>query len=367
MSTLEQQISERRREISAKNFSMSIGELTSMYDDGDLIINPDFQRLFRWDDEQKTRLIESILLGIPIPSFFMATTSDGRWEVVDGLQRISTLLQLQGRLVLPDGKLASPLVLEGTKYLPDLEGKTWSGDGGEALLPAQKRDIKTSRIDVVIIDRQSDTATKYDLFQRLNSFGSPLVAQELRQALVVSENPRISKWIERLAENQDFVGTLDLSDTQLDQGYDRELVLRFVGLHNRDLSDGLKIKDLTSFLDETALQLGDKSSEELDQIEDAFSRTFSFFCSETGRDTFPAWNSARTWKTRKFSIMAFEVLALGVGFAFANGRIPNKSAAELVNELWSGRDVEKSASGKSAEARMRKTIPFGRKLVVGVG
>jgi len=94
---------------------MSIGELTNLYRDGELIIRPEFQRFFRWTSIQKSRLVESILLGIPLPSIFVAQTLGGVWEVVDGLQRVSTLLELQGELKDGEGNILPPLRLDGTK------------------------------------------------------------------------------------------------------------------------------------------------------------------------------------------------------------------------------------------------------------
>jgi len=125
---LEVQLAEARRTISSDGYPMSIGELTNMYASGELIVRPEFQRFFRWTSLQKSRLIESVLLGIPIPSIFVAQTEDGKWELVDGLQRVSTLLQLQGELVTRDGKKMTPLVMEATSYLPALEGKVWQSE-----------------------------------------------------------------------------------------------------------------------------------------------------------------------------------------------------------------------------------------------
>src|SRR5262249_30131097 len=100
---------------------MSIGELANMYRDGDLDIHPAFQRFFRWDANQKSRWIESLLLGIPTPSVFVAQRKDGVWDVVDGLQRLSTIFEFMGILRDDKGQLKPPLVLEGTRYLPSLE------------------------------------------------------------------------------------------------------------------------------------------------------------------------------------------------------------------------------------------------------
>ncbi len=76
---LEAEIREARRSISSDGYPMSIGELTNLYRDGELKIRPEFQRFFRWSSVQKSRLVESILLGIPLPSIFVAQTETGTW------------------------------------------------------------------------------------------------------------------------------------------------------------------------------------------------------------------------------------------------------------------------------------------------
>ena len=104
-SRLETEITNGRLEIAADTISMSISELTNLYHEGVLVIRPEFQRLFRWSQEQKSRLVESVLLGIPLPSLFVSQSDEGKWELVDGLQRVSTLLELQGHLKNPDGSV----------------------------------------------------------------------------------------------------------------------------------------------------------------------------------------------------------------------------------------------------------------------
>src|SRR5438128_53203 len=95
---LQAEIDSRRKEIKTDSYPMSIGELANLYRDGELDIHPEFQRFFRWSDFQKSRWIESVLLGIPLPSIFVAQREDGVWDVVDGLQRLSTLFQFMGLL-----------------------------------------------------------------------------------------------------------------------------------------------------------------------------------------------------------------------------------------------------------------------------
>ena len=95
---LQDEIIFKKKDISTDGYPMSIGELINLYKDGELDIHPEFQRFFRWTPTQRTKLIESILLGIPIPSIFVSQRKDGVWDVVDGLQRLSTIFEFIGIL-----------------------------------------------------------------------------------------------------------------------------------------------------------------------------------------------------------------------------------------------------------------------------
>ncbi len=169
-----EQIEEKRKEIHTDAYPMSIGEIINLYVDDDLDIHSDFQRVYRWSDIQKSRLIESILLGIPLPSFFVAQREDGVWDVVDGLQRLSTIFSFLGIYKNEGDEVEPPLILKGTEYLPSLEGMGWN----EELSPNShfskelQRSFKREKVDLKIIKKESDEHTKYELFQRLNTFGS---------------------------------------------------------------------------------------------------------------------------------------------------------------------------------------------------
>src|SRR5438132_4452 len=108
---LQQQIDERRKEIHTDGYPMSIGEIQNLYAEGDLDIHPEFQRFFRWSPEQKARWIESILIGIPLPSIFVSQQPDGKWDVIDGLQRLSTIFEFMGILKDDKDQPVKPLVL----------------------------------------------------------------------------------------------------------------------------------------------------------------------------------------------------------------------------------------------------------------
>jgi hypothetical protein len=170
--SLQEEIDQTRQEIKTDSYSMSIGELISLYEQGEIDIHPDFQRFFRWSNQQKSTFIESILLGIPIPSIFVSQRDDGIWDVVDGLQRLSTIYEFVGILNPNDTDEYQPFVaLEATTYLPSLQGKKWNDPNDEhnSLNQAQRLLIKRANINLVIIANTNDSQGKYELFERFHS------------------------------------------------------------------------------------------------------------------------------------------------------------------------------------------------------
>ena len=177
---LNDELERAQRQVKTDTLSMSIGELASMYENSELNINPVFQRLFRWEQHQKSKLIESILLGIPVPPIFLFETKNGNWELVDGLQRISTIFEFMG--ILRDGRsstLRPPSSMTSTAYLPSFQNVIWESPSIEddenlkakSLPKTMKFEFRRARLDLQILKRPSDAHTKYDLFQRLNSGG----------------------------------------------------------------------------------------------------------------------------------------------------------------------------------------------------
>ena len=126
---LKDEIDEAKRTVSTDTVQITIGEVANMYATDELNILPDFQRLFRWSENRKSNFVESILIGIPIPPAFVYENGNGTWELIDGLQRISTVLEFMGVLKDPDtGKMRRSKLL-GTKYLPSLNGMVWQAKG----------------------------------------------------------------------------------------------------------------------------------------------------------------------------------------------------------------------------------------------
>jgi hypothetical protein len=360
---LQQEIDQNRKKIHTDSYSMSVGELINMYRDRELEIHPAYQRLFRWSDQQKSLLIDSILLGIPIPSIFVSQREDGVWEVVDGLQRLSTLFQLAGVLRGPEGGVVAPLRLCGTKYLAALEGKRWeSEDPATALSPTQKLLIKRAKIDVQIVLKESDVSSKYELFQRLNAGGTSLSPMEVRNCLLIMVNPRFAQWIGELASNEDFKAIISQTDNALEQMGDRELVCRFVAFRRLTLEDIRAVGDVSQFLDDRLTTLATNPHFDYDREQGAFEATFRMLREALGVEAFRRFNATKELFEGKFLISVFEVLALGLGYYQPDAKVSAKFVKQVATRIWENPEFTANiGAGVRANSRVQKTIPLGRR------
>jgi hypothetical protein len=132
-SNLELQLKAQRRTVDFDTFDIQVQQLVQMLSTGQIKISPAYQRKFRWGADRCSQFIESIMLGIPIPSLFMATNDDSTWEVVDGVQRLSTIIKFAGDDAMRSAHLVNGrLVLEQLKKLSDFNklglGKVCTGD-----------------------------------------------------------------------------------------------------------------------------------------------------------------------------------------------------------------------------------------------
>ncbi len=241
---LKKEISVERTRLSTDRMDISFGEIINLYKNKELIIRPEYQRLYRWTIAQKTALIESILLGIPIPPIFVAEDKDGIWELVDGLQRVATFISFFGDLKDDVNKLKYEKS-EDEEEIIDIENK-WELKEGFLLknlsgfnidnLPSRyKMNLKRATCRVEILRGESNTHMKYELFKRLNSGGSRLTPQEIRNAIYREINPRLNDLVVELSQNKKFIELTNLTKQKKSELYDQELVLRFIAFYNNVL------------------------------------------------------------------------------------------------------------------------------------
>jgi len=275
--------------ITTKN--LTLREVVDQIVDNEIDLAPDFQREYVWKERQKTRLIESILLGIPLPAFYFNQDPDGTYQVVDGVQRLTTVrLFMEGQHVLDANDL---------EYLGDLAGKRYSN-----LDPATVRRFRSTQIVVHIIEPQTPEDVKYDIFGRVNTLGSPLSAQEIRHAM---SKQRSRHFLEALTELEAFhLATGDSFRKRVDGQWkpnsrrmaNRELALRFCALHQYTAEDYRKHGSLDAYLVDFTKRLDGRASDPSLNISDAhmallktdFERAMSNAYNVLGRAAFRRWS-----------------------------------------------------------------------------
>jgi hypothetical protein len=365
--SLTEQINKNSATVKTQSYSMSLGEMAAMYQANELELHPEFQRFFRWTPEQKSRLIESILLGIPVPPIFVAERSDAKWDVIDGLQRLSTILELMGELRGEDGNKKEPLQLTKTYYLPALEEMYWFHEDDSKCLPevAQIK-IKRARIDVNIVSSTSDEVVKYEVFQRLNTGGARATDQEVRNCLLVMTNPDYFKWMKGLSEHKKFQSTLLLTDRSLEEAYDMELVSRYLVLVQKEPDEFKKIYELGSYLNNECIEQAKDSLFNRDALSKSFDQTFTFLANQLQENAFRRFDAKRNRYVGPLLVSIFEIVAMGLGHRLLNGgELPDQSSfAEKHRLLWDELG-EKSfvGSGVRASTRIPETIRFGREWI----
>lgn len=245
--------------VDTKPFNISL--VYDMLKDGDINLSPDFQRQFVWTDVgARSRLIESIMLRIPLPVFYMAQEKNGRLQVVDGLQRLTVIRQfLDGELRLRD-----------LEYLKAEEGKVFRHDDPDKCIDQRYRKrIMQTQIMINIIDPQTPTDVKFDIFKRINQGGRPLNAQEIRNCM---SSPATRELIWHLSKSALFleatcgsVGTVRMQD--------QELVLRFLAFRMSQLDRTESyLGNMDRFLDQAVDHLNNAPTDLFEMLADDFER-----------------------------------------------------------------------------------------------
>lgn len=236
--------------VETKNTTMDV--LIKRLRNDEIDLSPDFQRRAGiWADGAQSRLIESMLIKIPLPAFYMDATEDNKWLVVDGLQRLTTVK----RFVVDQS-----LILSGLEFLSDQTGKKF-----DELPRSFKRRIEETEIVIYLIQPGTPSKVKFDIFRRINTGGVPLSSQEIRHAL---NQGKIIKILESLANSQEFktATARGVSPKRMD---DRECVLRFFAF-TLNSPEAYTTDNFDGFLNESMAQLNQMGDEELQRLSEKF-------------------------------------------------------------------------------------------------
>ena len=301
----EKQIKIKQQDVKYDQRDFTIKHIINDFQEGQFYI-PDYQRKRGiWPIKDQQRFIESVLLGLPIPFMFVAQVDDGRLEIVDGVQRISTL----------ESFMNNDLVLDDLTHLPELNGFKYSD------LPSSRQlKFGTRALRMIVLEDSTTPKTRQEIFDRVNTAGQPAKAQEVRRGAM--PGPFMS-FLKECAEDSRFTRLCPMSKQVVDRREGEELVLRFFAYSDR--YEQFK-HDVDEFLDEFAADHQKKFDKKRMQAE--FHRALEFVDRHFPNGFAKGPNAKATPRVR------FEAIAVGVNLAL-------REKPELATEIaatWQFKD-----------------------------
>lgn len=299
-------VEKSKRSLYIEKAQFSIFELARRFKQEAIILRPDYQRLDVWTTKKKSRLIESVLLNIPIPALYFAEHQDEKKEVVDGQQRLTAFFDF----------FENKYLLEKLEVLDELNGKTF-----KELSSSFQRKLQDYQLYIFIITKASHPDIRFDVFQRVNEGASQLTAQELRNALYHGD--RI-EFLKELSKNKNFKEMIG-KGIQTKRLKDNETALRFLAfyINGYEKYNG----NLNSFLNST---LDNLIKKDYDRLKNIFITTMETIFEVWGEDAFIKGDAQK----KKTNLSLFDILS----YSFAQyppETILNakKSIKKALNEL----------------------------------
>lgn len=342
---------------------VSFNELFDMYKSKELIIDPAFQRLFRWSPGKQSQFIESLILELPIPPIYVIEVEDGVYELIDGLQRISSYLHFRGGQPNQPEEERS-LTLTDCDILPSLNDQTY-----DDLPQAIQIKLKRHFIRMEVLRRESDKRLRYHMFKRLNTGGETLSPQEIRNCTIRLLDDTFNEFLKTMSKNPDFRTCMaQLTDEKKEQMYMEEYALRFFAIKN---NQARYVKEIGDFLTEYMEAVSDPETESefnYAKEEEDFKTTFKVLNEALGEQAFSGVNKQGT-PMSYFSALHFEALTIGIQkhlaeLAKANEAL-KKGFRDALDALKRDSEFQRQTKGggKNYAAAMRKRIELVEKRV----
>ena len=342
------EIPSERRRVYADKSDRSIYELFRKFQRGDLILDPEFQRRYVWDNKKASLLIESVLLEVPIPVIYLAEEDNGKFIVIDGQQRLRSFRFLNNEFKL-----------RGLSVLSELNGKYFKDLDKE-----KQRKIEDTTLRVIEIRKESHPDVKFEIFERLNVGAVKLNDQELRNCIY---RGRYNDLIKELAEDKDFLFLLGLREPHK-RMYDRELVLHFLAFYNQTY---LSYKPpMKQFLNREMENNKNISEEKIKELRRVFKETVSMVKSVFGDKAFRRFipgdekDPNGRWEIRKINVGLFEIIMFGFSRYNKNQIIPLSDVIreELLHMMTSDKEFIDSISGSGTTSTAKVTTRFKKWL-----
>lgn len=286
---------------------VSFNELFDMYRSKELVINPDFQRLFRWSEGKQSQFVESLILELPIPPIYVIEIEDGVYELIDGLQRISSYLHFRGQHPSTPSEAERFLTLSECDVLPLLNGLSY-----DDLPQAIQIKLKRHFIRMEVLRRESDKQLRYHMFKRLNTGGELLSPQEMRNCTIRLLDNTFNDFLKRAIREPDFETCMaQLGDEKRDQMYMEEYVLRFFAIKNNQANYAKDIGDFLTKYMEAVADPNEPTSFDYAAEEETFKTTFRVLSDALGDTAFSGVNKQGN-PMGYFSALHFEALTIGI-------------------------------------------------------
>lgn len=307
--------------ISSWGADLSFRELIDRYKEGGLV-KPELQRKYVWDKSEASRFIDSLLLGLPVPSIFLAKTKDEKMLIVDGYQRIMTVYDFVRGIFSSDDK-----VFRLTRS--DKINARWRGKAFTELSETEQRKIKNTTIHAIIFVQEQPAGTNTSLFQvfeRINTSGSSLLPQEIRNCVSQGKFNNLLFELNKIPEWRSLFG-LAVEDVRM---RDLEFILRFFALSSNSLKhetkEGISLK---RFLNVYMNENRDPSDPELAAFRGRFTRAVHFLHNHFGTGAFQNISSTHADRlVTKFNPTVFDSIMIATDFALDQGVIQLPANAE---------------------------------------
>jgi hypothetical protein len=365
-------IDKNMKRVRTKSLDISFNELLDMYVNGELIIDPDYQRNFQWSNEKMSRFIESLILEMPIPPIFVVEIEDGKYELIDGLQRLSSYFYFRGKLSAPEHDptiLAGDyLKLIGCDIVEELNGKTFE-DLGTAIQIRLKRYF----IRIEVVRKESDMRLKYHMFKRLNTGGENLSPQQIRNCTIKLLNDTFNKFLIDMSKDECFkFCTQNITDKQRREAFDQELVLRFFAFKN---NRNEFLHDIAEFLTDYMEKVSDPRNGDLafsyGDEKKIFEKTFCLLQKTLGKHAFSYMTKNNSYVS-SFSALQFEVFTLGIQSSLDKIDLDNVSQISDLKTLFD--EVKKNSTfkelstggGKNSAGQLKKRVEFLQRKVEAI-
>ena len=319
---------------------LSVYELKKRIERGLIIQNPDFQRNEVWSNKQRSQLIESILLNFPLPALYLNEDRNGKLIIIDGKQRISSLVKF----------LDVEFSLTELSILRQYQGKTFD----ELPVIAQNK-LQDAKLNLYILNYGTSMPIVYELFNRLNTGGTPLNRQEVRHCLFSGQGTVLLK---TLAESPKFKAAFDHSLNPL-RMKDRETILRFLSFYilGYESYQG----NLSNFLELGLKQLNQASEAEIQAWTHRFETVMELSLELFGKDNFrlPLIDEEQNYQSRGFiNLAVFDSLAVFIAkkdtaFLRRNAEQIKKNFLELSCKHKDYREAVQSSTANQAKLRLR--------------